>query len=130
MYEDVQSVPPSVDWRKKSAIGGFKDQGQCGGCWAFSAVAAVEGINQIKTNKLVSLSEQELVDCDIGKNNGCKGGLMDDAFKFIIKKGGITAEKNYPYKAKDGKCDLVKVNSPEVTIYGYEDMPENDEDAL
>ncbi|GFP88434.1 vignain [Phtheirospermum japonicum] len=130
MYENVLTVPPSVDWRKKGSVGGVKDQGQCGSCWAFSAVAAVEGINQIKTNKLVSLSEQELVDCDTETNQGCNGGLMDDAFEFIIKNGGITTEKNYPYKARDGKCDLVKVNSPEVTIDGYEDVPENDEDAL
>ncbi|KAL3628925.1 hypothetical protein CASFOL_027971 [Castilleja foliolosa] len=130
MYEDVQNTPPSVDWRKKGAVVGVKDQGQCGSCWAFSTVVAVEGINQIKTNKLVALSEQELVDCDTESNQGCDGGLMDAAFEFIIKKGGITTEEKYPYKARNGKCDVVKVNSPEVSIDAYENVPENDEDAL
>lgn len=69
----------------------------------------MEGINYIKTNKLVSLSEQELVDCDTKENAGCNGGLMEYAFEFIKQKGGITTEVNYPYKAEDGTCDSSKV---------------------
>ncbi|KAJ6760822.1 CYSTEINE PROTEASE FAMILY C1-RELATED [Salix purpurea] len=130
MYEKVDKVPASVDWRKKGAVTAVKDQGQCGSCWAFSTIVAVEGINYIKTNKLVSLSEQELVDCDTAENQGCNGGLMEDAFEFIKKKGGITSESNYPYKGKDGKCDAEKENNPAVCIDGYEKVPENDEDAL
>lgn len=80
-----------------------------GSCWAFSAVVAVEGVNQIKTKELVPLSEQELVDCN-SKNNGCDGGLMQDAFEFIKQQGGITTENNYPYQAKDGTCDASKVD--------------------
>ncbi|KAG9140562.1 hypothetical protein Leryth_016066 [Lithospermum erythrorhizon] len=64
MYENVSAIPSSMDWRTKGAVTPVKDQGQCGCCWAFSAVAATEGINQLTTGKLVSLSEQELVDCD------------------------------------------------------------------
>ena len=71
----------------------------------------MEGINQIKTNKLVSLSEQELVDCDTSENQGCNGGLMDLAFDFIKKKGGITTEDKYPYGANDVTCDASKVNT-------------------
>ncbi|KAH6770547.1 Cysteine proteinases superfamily protein [Perilla frutescens var. hirtella] len=130
MYEDVHDVPTSIDWRKTGAVTGVKDQGSCGSCWAFSTVVAVEGINFIKTKNLVSLSEQELVDCDVGQNQGCNGGLMDIAFDFIKKKGGITTEKIYPYTAKDGKCDAQKVNSPVVAIDGHENVPENDEEAL
>ncbi|KAJ9677959.1 hypothetical protein PVL29_022751 [Vitis rotundifolia] len=130
MYEKVKSVPPSVDWRKKGAVTPIKDQGQCGSCWAFSTVVAVEGINHIKTNKLVSLSEQELVDCDTSENQGCNGGLMEYAFEFIKEKGGITTEQSYPYTAEDGTCDVSKVNSPVVSIDGHETVPPNNEDAL
>ncbi|XP_050225494.1 vignain [Mercurialis annua] len=130
MYANVDSVPTSVDWRKKGAVTAVKDQGQCGSCWAFSTVVAVEGINQIKTNKLVSLSEQELVDCDIEQNQGCNGGLMDIAFEFIQRKGGITTEINYPYEAEDGTCNTSKENAPVVSIDGHENVPENDEAAL
>ncbi|KAG5148682.1 hypothetical protein JHK82_015563 [Glycine max] len=130
MYEKVGSVPASVDWRKKGAVTDVKDQGHCGSCWAFSTVVAVEGINQIKTNKLVSLSEQELVDCDTEENAGCNGGLMESAFQFIKQKGGITTESYYPYTAQDGTCDASKANDLAVSIDGHENVPGNDENAL
>ena len=72
-------------------------------------MVGIEGINQIKTKKLVSLSEQELVDCDTSQNEGCNGGLMELAFDFVHKNGGLTTEENYPYKASDGTCDKSKV---------------------
>ncbi|XP_065874216.1 vignain [Euphorbia lathyris] len=130
MYENVGRVPTSVDWRKKGAVAPVKDQGQCGSCWAFSTVVAVEGINQIKTSELVSLSEQELIDCDIEQNEGCNGGLMDYAFEYIKQNGGLATESDYPYEAEDGTCNVSKENSPAVSIDGYEDVPENDESAL
>ncbi|XP_042044395.1 oryzain alpha chain-like [Salvia splendens] len=124
------SLPESVDWRTKGAVAPVKDQGSCGSCWAFSTIAAVEGINQIKTGSLVSLSEQELVDCDTSYNQGCNGGLMDYAFEFIIKNGGIDSEEDYPYTGRDGKCDTYRKNARVVSIDGYEDVPVNDEKAL
>ncbi|KAF9606013.1 hypothetical protein IFM89_021435 [Coptis chinensis] len=130
MYANVDNVPPSVDWRQKGAVTAVKDQGQCGSCWAFSTVVAVEGINQIRTNKLVSVSEQELIDCDTQENQGCNGGLMEVALEFIKKNGGLTTEQNYPYKAEDATCDGQKVNSHVVTIDGHENVPANDENAL
>ncbi|KAL6966139.1 putative cysteine protease rd21b [Sarracenia purpurea var. burkii] len=125
-----ESLPDSVDWREKGAVVGVKDQGSCGSCWAFSTIAAVEGINQIVTGSLISLSEQELVDCDTSYNEGCNGGLMDYAFEFIIDNGGIDSEEDYPYKANDARCDNFRKNARVVTIDGYEDVPENNEKAL
>jgi hypothetical protein len=69
----------------------------------------VEGINQIVTGDLISLSKQELVDCDTSYNQGCNGGLMDYVFEFIINNGGIDTEKDYPYKGTDGRCDVNRV---------------------
>ncbi|KAK4440035.1 Senescence-specific cysteine protease SAG39 [Sesamum alatum] len=130
-YENVTAVPATMDWRKKGAVTGVKDQGQCGCCWAFSAVAAMEGINQLATGKLISLSEQELVDCDTsGEDQGCNGGLMDDAFKFIIHNDGLTTESNYPYQGTDGTCKSQKEASSAAKITGYEDVPADDESAL
>ncbi|XP_065856878.1 senescence-specific cysteine protease SAG39-like [Euphorbia lathyris] len=130
-YENISAVPTSMDWRKKGAVTAIKDQGQCGSCWAFSTVAAVEGISQLTTGKLVSLSEQELVDCDTkGVDQGCEGGLMDDGFEFIIGNKGITTETNYPYDAADGTCKTKKEANHAAKITGYEDVPANDEAAL
>ncbi|KAH0454864.1 hypothetical protein IEQ34_016788 [Dendrobium chrysotoxum] len=130
-YENVSVAATNLDWRSKGAVTPIKDQGQCGACWAFSSVAATEGINQIKNGKLISLSEQELIDCDVnGQNQGCNGGLMDDAFKFIIDNGGINTEINYPYKAADGSCNSNKESNSAVKISGFEDVPSNSEASL
>ncbi|CAN0924289.1 Cysteine protease XCP2 [Linum grandiflorum] len=131
-YEAVESVPKAVDWRKKGAVTPVKNQGSCGSCWAFSTVAAVEGINQIVTGNLTSLSEQELIDCDKGTyNNGCNGGLMDYAFAYIASNGGLHKEEDYPYIMEEGTCEMTKdVDSDVVTISGYKDVPANNEQSL
>uniref|UniRef100_A0A2P2J6I9 Uncharacterized protein MANES_10G077200 n=1 Tax=Rhizophora mucronata TaxID=61149 RepID=A0A2P2J6I9_RHIMU len=130
LHSHGDDLPESVDWTAKGAVVPVKDQGQCGSCWAFSTIAAVEGINQIVTGDLISLSEQELVDCDRTYNQGCNGGLMDYGFEFIINNGGIDTEKDYPYKATDNMCDPNRKNARVVTIDGYEDVPQNDEKSL
>ncbi|CAN4078808.1 unnamed protein product [Withania somnifera] len=110
-YEHV-TAPATVDWRKKGAVTGVTDQGQCGCCWAFSAVAATQGINEIKTGNSISLSEQL------------------DAFKFIIMNQGLTTESNYPYVGMDGTCKTGKESNHAAKITGYEDVPANSESAL
>ncbi|GAB4860546.1 hypothetical protein Ancab_035707 [Ancistrocladus abbreviatus] len=130
MHEKAKNLPASIDWRAKGAVTPVKDQGQCGSCWTFSTVAAVEGINQIKTKKLVSLSEQELVDCDRDQNQGCNGGLMELAVEWIKENGGLTTEQNYPYISQQETCNKRKMHSPVVSIEGHETVPQNDEDAL
>lgn len=77
-------------------------------CWAFSAVASVEALNQIFTGELISLSEQELGDCDT-VGGGCNRGLMNHAFQFIIDNGGIDTKEDYPYIGEDEKCNATKV---------------------
>ncbi|TMW91717.1 hypothetical protein EJD97_013981 [Solanum chilense] len=123
-------APPSIDWRKHGAVTKVKDQGQCGACWAFSASGAMEGINAIVAGELISLSEQELIDCDTSNNSGCKGGLMDPAFEWVINNGGIDSAADYPYTAhSQGHCNYNKVNHKVVTIDGYRDVAK-EESAL
>uniref|UniRef100_A0A0E0KJ49 Peptidase C1A papain C-terminal domain-containing protein n=1 Tax=Oryza punctata TaxID=4537 RepID=A0A0E0KJ49_ORYPU len=130
-YENfsLAAAPQSMDWRAMGAVTGVKDQGSCGCCWAFSAVAAVEGLAKIRTGQLVSLSEQELVDCDVrGEDQGCEGGLMDTAFQYIARRGGLAAESSYPYRGVDGTCRTGAGRA--ASIRGFQDVPANNEGAL
>jgi len=121
-------IASSVDWTTKGAVTPVKNQGQCGSCWAFSTTGSIEGAHQIATGKLVSLSEQELVDCaGSSGNQGCNGGLMDNAFEWVIK-NGLCTESSYSYKAKAGTCQ--KGCSSATKITGFKDVPKGDEDSL
>ncbi|CAF1297507.1 unnamed protein product [Adineta steineri] len=97
-------LPSSVDWRTKGYVTPVKDQGQCGSCWAFSTTGTLEGQHFAKTSELVSLSEQNLVDCSV--NLGCHGGIMEIAYLYIKSNGGVDTESTYPYEAKRHKCNF------------------------
>ncbi|KAL6844161.1 hypothetical protein ACP4OV_025834 [Aristida adscensionis] len=130
-HDGAEALPESVDWREAGAVAPVKDQGQCGSCWEFSAVGAVEGAHKIATGELVTLSEQELVDCSKnGQNSGCNGGMMVDAFACIAGNGGVDTDEDYPYTGRGGACDLAKKRRRVVSIDGFEDVPRYDELSL
>ncbi|KAH8410751.1 hypothetical protein KR222_004669, partial [Zaprionus bogoriensis] len=97
------NIPANFDWRDHGAVTAVKDQRSCGSCWAFSALGALEGRNFLKTQQLVSLSEQNLVDCSYN-DYGCQGGWPATALQYIKDNGGVNTETSYPYEAKNGIC--------------------------
>ncbi|KAJ4916796.1 Papain family cysteine protease [Raphanus sativus] len=122
----IGSFSRSKDWRLEGAVTPVKHQRECGGCWAFSAIAAVEGLSKITRGSLISLSEQQLLDCD-KTNNGCRGGQMHKAFNYIAQKG-ITGEDEYPFLEEDGTCQFE--NEAVMKISGFQFVPPNNERAL
>jgi cathepsin L len=130
-YDAQVHAPASIDWVKRGAVTGVKNQGQCGSCWSFSTTGSTEGCHFLTTGSLVSLSEQDLVDCSTAYGNqGCNGGLMDDAFQYIIANHGIDTEASYPYSATGpNQCQYAASNCGS-TMARYTDVASGSEDAL
>jgi C1A family cysteine protease len=126
LAEDLEISTPivkAVDWT--SQITPVKNQGSCGSCWAFSAIASIEANQVIKNGvdkNAINLSEQELVDCSRPQGNqGCNGGWMDSAFDYI-KINGIHETASYPYVARDQTCKASTATGPVWKITGYVDV--------
>lgn len=131
-FEGIET-PDAVDWVTEGAVTNVKNQGSCGSCWAFSTTGSLEGACYVKNKQLTSLSEEELVQCDRSRDNGCQGGLMDYAFQFIKENGGVASEAAYPYTSGSGvrgTCSSSKSANPAATVASYTDVTPDNVDAL
>jgi C1A family cysteine protease len=125
------AIADEIDWTTQGAVTPVKDQSRCGSCWAFSTTGAIEGALATSSEaKLISLSEEQLVQCDHNGDQGCNGGLMDNAFEFV-EGTPLCTETDYPYTSGGGQTGTcVKGCSGAVTVTGFSDVPAKDEDAL
>lgn len=118
------------DWRITGDVTRVKNQQQCGSCWAFSTTGSLESAYSIFKRDQVELSEQELVDCAGGKygNNGCNGGLMPNAFNYIMD-NGIATEDDYVYTGTDDSCKRTE-GEGRYSVSGFEQIDPVDINGL
>ena len=127
-----KNTPSSIDWRIKGAVTSVKDQGQCGSCWSFSSTGSAEGAWAISTGKLINLSEEELVNCAKGilyGSNGCSGGSMEGADKYLIKYGQCS-DSEYPYTSGNGVTGSCKSCNPVAKFTSCSGVKQNDQISL
>ena len=115
------AAPDAFDWREKGYVSPVKDQGSCGSCWAFSTVANLEGQYYKGKGKMVTLSEQMLVDCDT-YDSACNGGLMENTFTWLKENGGIMTDADYPYVGYKQSCKSDPSKYVDMTITGYKKL--------
>jgi len=137
----IVAAPSSIDWRTLGAVTPVKNQGNCGSCWSFCSTGTLEGATAIKTGTLVSLSEQNLIDCSLNNpncsqcgitccnNDGCDGGRSDWALDYVVDNGGLDTEASYPYTAQDGTCQYSPSNIG-ATCKTETTLPQGDEGSL
>ncbi len=128
-YRPHGEIKVILDWREKNFVARVKYQANCGSCWAFGAVGALESLHAIKTGKFVEFSEQELVDCTLREpygNNGCHGGFSENAFNYVRERG-ISTESEYGYEARDWMC---RKRSNSFEIGGCVPIAEGDSEQL
>jgi len=124
-----KDLPREVDWRQKGAVTPVKDQGVCGSCYSFGSTGSLEGVNMLANGELISLSEQQIVDCswtDDG-NQGCNGGEASFVYQWIINNGGIATEASYPYLMQDSFCKASNTKSG-IVVQSYVNVTAGEED--
>ena len=126
--EDASPTADSVNWVTAGAVTPVKNQGSCGSCWSFSSTGAMEGAYFIKTGTLLSLSEQELVDCDHIGSAGCNGGSMEGAFEWY-KTNKSELESDYSYTGRNGTCAETSYTG-QFESTGYVQVKANSESAF
>ncbi|KAM8972231.1 cathepsin K-like [Pelodytes ibericus] len=102
-YIKNYNIPDAVDWRKSKCVTPVKSQGQCGSCWAFAAVGVIESRLCLKNDELITLSEQQLVDCD-SDNYGCCGGFPISTLGYVAE-NGIMKTEDYEYTERRFICE-------------------------
>merc|ERR1719263_567514 len=128
---DTSNLADDVNWVTKGAVTGVKNQEQCGSCWAFSSTCSIEGSEFLHgTKELVSLSEQNLVDCS-KVNHACNGGLMDYAFKYV-ETHPLMKESDYPYTAHHSLFSRCKYDESKGVghVKGYKDVARENVDQM